>query len=524
MSITNGGGKGFPTPEMSGPGWIEALLLRTRRRGPVARYGIAVLAVAVTLGVRLALHPFLGQGAPFLAFVLAVLVASGFGGWGPGLLALGLAALAGDYFFLAPPRHFGLTGPHQLFLIGLFCGIGILICAVNDRLVASAMRAHQANEALGQTEERFRLLVEGISDYALFLLDPRGRIVLWNPAAERIYGYRQEEVLGRGYETFYTPEEAALGLPERHLQRAAEQGALREEGWRVRQDGSRFWAENLITTLRAPDGELRGFAKVVHDATERRLADEEIRRLNESLERRVEERTEQLAEANQALEAFTYTVSHDLRAPLRGVQGFSEALLEDSGDRLDDAGREYAHRIVSAAQRMEGLIQDLLTYSRLSRAQIDPQRVDLDSAVADAWEQIRETAPPDARLEVEEPLPAVTGHRPTLVQVLANLLGNAVKFVPQGAAPEVRVRAEDHDGRARIWVEDRGIGIDPAHQERIFNVFERLHGGESYPGTGIGLAIVRKGMERMGGQAGVESQPGEGARFWIELPRAGESE
>jgi PAS domain S-box-containing protein len=496
--------------------------MRSRRRGPVLRYGIAVLAVAATLGLRLVLHPLIGEGSPFLVFTLAVLVASGLGGWGPGLLALALSLLAGDYFFLIPQGRFGLSGSSQVVQLGLFLGIGLAICAINDHLVSSALRVHRANEALGLTEERFRLLVEGIADYALFLLDPQGKVVLWNPAAERIYGYGPEEVLGRGYETFYTPEETARGLPERHLQLAAERSSLREEGWRVRQDGSRFWAENLITALRDRDGRLRGFAKIVHDATERRMADEEIRRLNESLERRVEERTEQLEEANKSLEAFTYTVSHDLRAPLRGIQGFSEALLEDFGDRLDDSGREYAGRIVSAASRMEGLIQDLLTYSRLSRTQIDRQRVDLGSAVAEAWEQIRETSPPGTRLEVEEPLPEVSGHRSTLVQVLANLLGNAVKFVPSGATPEVRVRAEDRDGRARVWIEDHGIGVDPEHQERIFNVFERLHGGESYPGTGIGLAIVRKGMERMGGRTGVESQVGEGARFWIELPRAGD--
>src|SRR6185369_11025216 len=182
-----------------------------------------------------------------------------------GVLALALAVLAGDYFFLIPQGRFGLSGSGQWIQVGLFSGIGLAICAINDRLVFLAIRAHLANEALGQTEERFRLLVEGISDYALFLLDPAGRIVLWNPAAERIYGYGQEEVLGRSYETFYTPEEAAQGLPELHLQRAAEQGTFREEGWRVRQDGSRFWAQNLLTALRGREGRLRGFAKVVHD-------------------------------------------------------------------------------------------------------------------------------------------------------------------------------------------------------------------------------------------------------------------
>src|SRR3982750_4607463 len=263
MSITNDGEKGFPPPEAGEHGWVEALLLRIRRSGPVPRYGIAVLAVAATLGLRLALPPVLGEGSPFLPFTLAVLLASGFGGWGPGLLALGLAVLAGDYFFLAPQGQFGLSRSGQAVQIALFCGVGALICAINDHLVSAAVRVRLANEALGETEERFRLLVEGISDYALFLLDPQGRIVLWNPAAERIYGYGQE-VLGSSYEAFYTPEEAAQGLPDLHLQRAAEQGTFREEGWRVRQDGSRFSAQNLPTALRGRGGRLRGFAKGVH--------------------------------------------------------------------------------------------------------------------------------------------------------------------------------------------------------------------------------------------------------------------
>ena len=487
-----------------------------------ARYGLAAAAVALALGLRLSLHPVLGEGSPFLPFVLAVLVASGLGGWGPGLFATGASLLAGDYFFLAPLNEFGLSTPYQLTQVSMFAGIGVAISAINDRMVAAMERYRAADEERGRSEERFRLLVEGIEDYALLLLDLEGRIVLWNPAAARIYGYGPE-IVGRGYGIFYTPEEVARGLPEIHLQQAIEHGSLREEGWRVRRDGSRFWAQNLVTALRDPAGRIRGFAKVVHDATARRLADEEIRRLNESLELRVEERTAQLEEANKALEAFAYTVSHDLRAPLRGVQGFSEALLEDYGDRLDETGLDYAHRIANAAGRMEGLIQDLLAYSRLSRVQILNQRVELPAAVAEAWEQVR-SAIPEARLRVEGPLPDVLAHRITLVQVLANLLSNAAKFVPPGVTPEVRVHAVTREGRVRLWVEDNGIGIAPEHQERIFNVFERLHGGETYPGTGIGLAIVRKGMERMGGLAGVDSRPGEGSRFWIELPGAGGEE
>jgi signal transduction histidine kinase len=274
----------------------------------------------------------------------------------------------------------------------------------------------------------------------------------------------------------------------------------------------------LITGL---NDRLRTSLKRLRSGTEAlRQSEERFRLLTESLESRVQERTAQLEEANQALEAFAYTVSHDLRAPLRGVQGFAEALLEDYAGRLDPTGQDYARRIVAAAARMEGLIQDLLAYSRLSRAQVVPQRVDLAATLTEAARQIDGLSSPGAHLRIEAPLPAVYAHRPTLVQVLVNLLSNAVKFVPPGVEPAVRVRGESRDGRVRLWVEDNGIGIAPEHQERIFNVFERLHGGEAYPGTGIGLAIVRKGVERMGGRAGVDSEPDHGARFWIELPGA----
>lgn len=272
--------------------------------------------------------------------------------------------------------------------------------------------------------------------------------------------------------------------------------------------------------LRAARGrELSRLSELERSAAELRQAEAENRALAQHLERRVEERTAELAEANQALEAFSYSVSHDLRAPLRGMQGFAQALLEDYGDRLDGTGHEYANRIVAASARMESLINDLLAYSRLSRVQIEPQRVSLSSALAEARVQVEsDLSRREAQILVQEPLPSVLAHRPTLVQALTNLLSNAVKFTPEGGLPEVRVWAENGGDRVRLSVEDNGIGIAPEHQARIFNVFERLHGMETYPGTGIGLAIVRKGMERMGGRVGVESAPGRGSRFWIELP------
>lgn len=248
---------------------------------------------------------------------------------------------------------------------------------------------------------------------------------------------------------------------------------------------------------------------------------QDVRGLNAGLERRVDERTRQLSEANEELEAFSYTVSHDLRAPLRGLQGFAQAVEEDYADRLDDEGRDYLRRIMAAARRMEGLIQDLLAYGRLSREDIALRPVNLQLALDEALAQLAaEIDHARAAMEVAQPLPTVRAHPTVLVQVVANLLGNALKFVAPGKPARVRVWSSTGEGRVRAFVQDHGIGIEPAHRERIFRVFERLHGQEAYPGTGVGLAIVRKGCERMGGTCGVESRPGEGSTFWFELEAA----
>jgi signal transduction histidine kinase/CHASE3 domain sensor protein len=294
------------------------------------------------------------------------------------------------------------------------------------------------------------------------------------------------------------------------------------------------------------------------------------------LEQHVAERTRELQETNTELEAFTYSVSHDLRAPLRTMQGFTQALQEDYGDRLDSLGQDYARYITEAAVSMDTLISDLLTYSRLSRAEIRIQPIDLSRVIAEGLSQLdAELRERQVQVTVEEPLPQVMAHRITLVQVVTNLLANAIKFVKPDVQPQVRVWAEELGSResavgsgertdyswahlgdgeggeditpsspvslssplappapdsrlptpdsppqvVRLWIQDNGIGIASEYHERIFRVFERLHGVETYPGTGIGLAIVRKGMERMGGQVGVESQPNQGSRFWIELPK-----
>ncbi|MBW3617423.1 MAG: CHASE3 domain-containing protein [Proteobacteria bacterium] len=248
-----------------------------------------------------------------------------------------------------------------------------------------------------------------------------------------------------------------------------------------------------------------------------------LRVANAQLEGKVRQRTATLDLANKELDAFAYSISHDLRAPLRAMHGYADAVLEDYGDRLPEEGARYLRRIGQAADRMNALINDILAYARLAREELSVRPVDLDTVVRRVVADL--TAHPDAEpgsVTITSPLGGVLAHPAALQQCVANLLDNALKYVPPGRRPEVTVRAEPVGADLRLWIEDQGLGVAPEHHGRVFEPFERLHGREAYPGTGIGLAIVRRSMERMGGSYGVDSRLGEGSRFWIQLPQSGE--
>jgi signal transduction histidine kinase len=301
--------------------------------------------------------------------------------------------------------------------------------------------------------------------------------------------------------------------------------ASSESGRRYGPEDLRF-AEDLARRAALAMENSRLYREVRHESDERKRALEAVRDLNEHLERRVRERTAQLEEITRELDAFASTVAHDLRAPLRVMKGFSEMLLEDySGKVLDPAGQEYARKIDRASERMSGLVEDLLSYSRLSRQEVPIHSVELETAVDEVLQDMAdELRGAKAEVTVEKPLPRVLGHGALLAQVLANLISNAVKFVPPQMPARVKIRAE-REGSAGVllWIEDNGIGIEQEYLDRIFGVFERLHTQDRYPGTGLGLAIVRRAIERMGGTVGVESVFGQGSRFWIRLRSAEES-
>jgi PAS domain S-box-containing protein len=245
----------------------------------------------------------------------------------------------------------------------------------------------------------------------------------------------------------------------------------------------------------------------------------ERRRAGENLERMVNERTASLREAIAQMEEFSYSVSHDLRAPVRAMQCYAEVLMEDYGSQLDEHAKKYIERIIHGGSRMDRLIQDILTYSRLSRREIQLHPISLDKLTREIVRQYLDLGSVvSAEISVEGKLLGVIGHEPSLSQAISNLLNNAVKFVTPGTTPKVRLSTERRNGDVRLWIEDNGIGIKPEYQHRLFSVFERVHPEKNYEGTGIGLAIVRKAAERMGGKVGVESDGANGSKFWIQLP------
>jgi PAS domain S-box-containing protein len=364
-------------------------------------------------------------------------------------------------------------------------------------------------------EERYRLLIETMQDYAIFTLDPDGTIASWNPGAERMKGYIPAEIIGQNFSRFYIEEDRQKGVPEMVLRTALRQGHYEGEGWRVRKDRSQFWASVVVTPLRTENDTLLGFSKITRDVTERKRLTEQLKQHAKELELRIAERDQ----TNADLEAFSYSVAHDLRAPLRAIEGFTTAALDDFGEQMPARVRDYLQRVISSSERMDTLIADLLQYSRITRAEITSSRVDVQEAINQALEHFDKDARSKIVVNIEPKLAAMA-HQPTLVQAVTNLVSNALKFYPPSANPHAEVRALREGENVIIQVRDEGIGIDHVHQEQIFRAFERLHGMEQYPGTGIGLAIVERGVSKMGGKIRVQSAPGKGSTFSIEVRAA----
>lgn len=389
---------------------------------------------------------------------------------------------------------------------------------LNGQTIGASKIARDITARKRADEARFRLaaVVES-SDDAIIAKTLDGIITNWNRGAERIFGYMAEEMIGHAITVLFPPER----LPEEAAVIAKIRRGERLEHFetvRRRKDGRLIDVSLTVSPIKDPLGKVIGASKIARDITDRKKVERELQRAKDELELRVAERTHSLQETTEQLETFCYTVAHDLRSPLRAQQSFAQVLLDDYKQSLDETGQEYARRILASAARLDKLVNDLLTYSRLSRSELKFEKVSLEKVVTDVRAVLHdEIQKHDAFLTVR-PLHSVCAYEPTLNLVIMNLLTNALKFVKAGQAPQVEIWSEHHDGVIRLWVVDQGIGISPENTDKIFGVFQRLHPINKYPGTGIGLAIVQKAVTRMGGKVGVESELQKGSRFWIELP------
>ena len=352
---------------------------------------------------------------------------------------------------------------------------------------------------------RMQHMVEEIQDYAILLLDSEGNIENWNKGAEKIKGYKAEEVIGKNFSLFYTPEDQRIKKPQMLINLARTNGRSFDEGWRIRRDGSRFWGSITITAIYDEQQNVLGFTKLTRDLTDKMLAAEAI-----------SQHMDQLQIKNHELEQFVYIASHDLQEPLLTVSNFIALLKAEYGHLHDEDATMYMGFIEQAADRMRGLIKDLLDYSRIGKIKETEQvnvnellqyiKNDLDNLITLTGAQINYNH-----------LPTVKGYRTELGQLFQNLITNAIKFSKKDVTPVIDITAKPHNNGWQFTVKDNGIGINDRYKEKIFLIFQRLHTRDDYPGNGIGLANCKKIAAMHNGDIDVRSVPGQGSEFYFTL-------
>jgi PAS domain S-box-containing protein len=397
-----------------------------------------------------------------------------------------------------------------------------------------------AEVALKESEERFRMLVESTVDYAIFMLDPNGYIASWNPGAQRLKGYTADEIIGQHFSVFYAADAVNTGWPAHELKEAARAGRFEDEGWRVRKDGTRFWANVVISAVRAPDGTLRGFGKVTRDMTDRKVQEERVQELTVQLEARVHE----LASANRELsqksaenESFVYSVSHDLRSPLVNLQGFSQELMLTSQELerllstanipadtrakalslLNGDLAESIGFIRNAVRHLGSIIDGLLRLSRLGRIEYQFEPVDMNALLTHILSAMHSTIEASGARIDAKPLPVVMADRNAVGQVFANIIGNALKNFDKGRPGVIEISANEENPPI-FSIRDNGVGIPREFQSKLFHLFQQVHQSNAR-GEGMGLAIVRRIVERHGGRVWFESTPGVGTTFFFVVGR-----
>jgi len=395
-----------------------------------------------------------------------------------------------------------------------------LSALLEEKVKERTEELQKTNEVLRASEERYHRMVEDVQDYAIILLSKEGIILNWNKGAENIKGYKAGEIVGKSFSIFYTDADKSNHIPEKLLALAANKGKATDENWRVRKDGSRFWGSVIITALRDDKRNIVGFVKVTRDLTERKNAEDSLKQKNVDLEK-----------MNKELQSFAYISSHDLQEPLRKIQTFAARLTTTEFKNLTEGGKDMFQRMQSSAMRMQRLIDDLLSYSRTNTSDRILEKTDLNKIVEEVKADLKdELKQKNATVETSG-LCEVSIIPFQFRQLLHNLFVNSIKFSTPERPLQIKIKCDVDKGSAfkndklsqekiycHISFSDNGIGFEQQYSDKIFELFQRLHGRSAYDGTGIGLAIVKKIVDNHDGVITATSEINKGAAFDIYIP------
>lgn len=383
------------------------------------------------------------------------------------------------------------------------------------------------NEQLRRGEERYHRMVTEVEDYVIILIDIEGRIENWNKGAEKIKGYKADEIIGKHFSIFYPEEDRQNNVPKKLLEEATIKGKAVYEGWRLRKDGTRFWGSVVITALHNDDGDVIAFTKVTRDLTDKKESEEKLMASSIALQ----QKNRELERINQELSSFAYISSHDLQEPLRKIQTFADRIVETEFENLTAKGKDYFRRIQAGAARMQKLIRDILAYSRTTTTEKIFEEKDLNDLLAQSKIELEVRISEKNAVIESDKLPTISVIPFQIQQLFNNLLNNALKFSKEEVRPHVRLTSKIVTGKnvphpeavpdkkyCHLRFFDNGIGFESEYNTKIFEVFQRLHPRSEYAGTGIGLAICKKIVENHNGFIFAEGKLGEGATFHIYLP------
>jgi PAS domain S-box-containing protein len=363
------------------------------------------------------------------------------------------------------------------------------------------------SDLLYENVEQYHKMIEEVEDYAILLLDKDGIIRNWNKGAEKIKGYTEQEIIGKSFKIFYPKEDQARNLPEQLITEAAQNGRAIHEGWRVRKNGTHFWGSVVITALHDEEQNIIGFTKVTRDLTERKKSEENLMQY-----------ANDLSVQNKELEQFAFVASHDMKEPLRKILLYSALLKEKIFDMVGEKEQDYLDRVIHSAEKMQRLINDLLSYSRTSFKNDVKDDVDLNAVVKEVTDSYNDRLEPINGRIVSDILPVIKGTGFQLVQLFDNLINNAIKYKSAKRDLQININYEKvANSLHKISVSDNGIGFDMEFSQKIFDLFQRLENSDD-TGTGIGLAICKKIMQNHKGDVRVSSQPNNGAVFQLYFP------